>query len=257
MHVRALLGTVLLVAAAPAQTFIVDANNGPGTNFLDIASAVPAVPDGATLLVRAGSYVGFSITAKGLAIRGDPNVVVTGSVSVRNTARQQTVELRGLGWTAAPSSTTSMLILDSCAGLLLLDSLTVPGVLNCAPPGLHCLRGPAVAATSCQQILLHWCSIAGNVGLQSSNAVIDGCTLYGEDGVLAYNGGQYEVANPARTALSLGASTVQSADSFVYGGPSTNLGHGLVFLGAPGVDMSGANLRLLSGQVTEGSVFPA
>src|SRR5437762_9224013 len=43
-------------STAIAQTFIVDAANGPGTNFTEIATAVAAVPDGAVLMVRAGSY---------------------------------------------------------------------------------------------------------------------------------------------------------------------------------------------------------
>ena len=50
-----------LVAAAPAQTYIVDGANGPGTNFPDIASAIQAVPDGAVLRVRPGNYGAFFI----------------------------------------------------------------------------------------------------------------------------------------------------------------------------------------------------
>lgn len=38
------------------QTFIVDASNGPGTNFTSISAAITAVPDGAVLDVRAGLY---------------------------------------------------------------------------------------------------------------------------------------------------------------------------------------------------------
>ena len=38
--------------ALPAQTFIVDAASGPGTNFTDLPPAIAAVPDGAIPLVR-------------------------------------------------------------------------------------------------------------------------------------------------------------------------------------------------------------
>jgi len=51
-----------------AQTFIVDAANGPGTNFTDIATAAATVPDGAVLEVRAGNYGSFAITSKGLTV---------------------------------------------------------------------------------------------------------------------------------------------------------------------------------------------
>src|SRR5262245_43767083 len=128
MCLRALVAGGLLLAALPAQTFIVDANNGPGTAFLDIATAVNSVPDGSTLRVRAGSYGGFSIVAKGLAVRGDPNVVITTPVFVSNTLAQQPVELRGLQWAPAATASTISLSCANCAGLVLLDSLSIPSI---------------------------------------------------------------------------------------------------------------------------------
>ena len=46
------------VAALPiaAQTYVVDVNNGPGTNFTTLQTAITTVPAGSTLLVRAGNY---------------------------------------------------------------------------------------------------------------------------------------------------------------------------------------------------------
>ncbi len=38
--------SLTFAVAAASQTFVVDAGNGPGTNFTSIAAAVAAVPDG-------------------------------------------------------------------------------------------------------------------------------------------------------------------------------------------------------------------
>ena len=53
MRNRFLLAFLLpLASALVAQTYVVDAANGPGSQFTDLPTAVAAVPDGATLLVR-------------------------------------------------------------------------------------------------------------------------------------------------------------------------------------------------------------
>ncbi|MBL9077290.1 MAG: hypothetical protein JNL08_07300 [Planctomycetes bacterium] len=59
-----------LVFALLPTTWIVDAANGPGTNFLDLPAAIAAASDGDTILVRAGTYSPFTITGKNLQIRG-------------------------------------------------------------------------------------------------------------------------------------------------------------------------------------------
>jgi hypothetical protein len=61
-----------LAATALSQTFVVDASNGPGTDYTDLPSAIAAVPDGATLVVRAGSYSAAYVSLKGLTILGEP-----------------------------------------------------------------------------------------------------------------------------------------------------------------------------------------
>ncbi|MCA8976688.1 MAG: hypothetical protein KDC98_18345 [Planctomycetes bacterium] len=59
-----------LLPMALGQTYIVDSQNGPGTQFATIEQAVATVADGATLVVRAGTYGRFG-TSKGLAILGE------------------------------------------------------------------------------------------------------------------------------------------------------------------------------------------
>jgi hypothetical protein len=58
-------------AIAPAQVFIVDQNNGPGTHFTGLPEAVLAAPSGATLHVRPGQYSAFTLANKSLTIIGE------------------------------------------------------------------------------------------------------------------------------------------------------------------------------------------
>ncbi len=82
----------------PAQVFVVDASNGPGTHFLDLPPAVAAVPDGAMLRVRAGEYTPFARTGRGLRVIGEGLARLTlsaGDVDLRGTAAGQVIVLRG------------------------------------------------------------------------------------------------------------------------------------------------------------------
>jgi hypothetical protein len=59
----------VIVAVLPT-TWIVDAANGPGTNFIDLPAAVAAAVSGDTIIVRPGSYTAFNVTGKALTIQG-------------------------------------------------------------------------------------------------------------------------------------------------------------------------------------------
>ena len=105
-HDQAAVLFALLAAAVPAQTFVVDANNGPGTNFTTIGAAIAAVPDGAVLRVRAGHYVESSLVIRGksLAILGDGGVDIEVPALPHPTIEllgpQQSVVLRRLASTS-------------------------------------------------------------------------------------------------------------------------------------------------------------
>ena len=65
-----MLHMLLLASCLLPTIWIVDANNGPGTNFTDIPAAVAAAQSGDTILVRAGNYSPFTVSGKALTIRG-------------------------------------------------------------------------------------------------------------------------------------------------------------------------------------------
>lgn len=92
----ALLGALLLVAPLEGQSFVVDAAGGAGSQFLDLPTAIATVPDGATLIVRAGSYAGGSITQKSLTVLGEGAVFVLFGLTVEDLLPTQRVVVRGV-----------------------------------------------------------------------------------------------------------------------------------------------------------------
>lgn len=60
-----------VLAAAQGRVWIVDAANGPGTDFTDLPPAEAAAAHGDVLMVRAGLYTGIR-TGKGIAVVGVP-----------------------------------------------------------------------------------------------------------------------------------------------------------------------------------------
>jgi len=100
--VRSLSYAAALCSALSAQTtWIVDASNGPGTNFRDLPPAVAAASSGDTIIVRTGTaYTGVS-TSKGLAILGEGIVFVfpgSGGYAVRvdNLPANETFAVTGI-----------------------------------------------------------------------------------------------------------------------------------------------------------------
>ena len=75
----ALLSTICL-----ADTILVDASNGPGTDYTDLPQAVQAASHNDLILVKSGGYSPFT-TAKGIRILGlETNVEVSGTCVIQN-----------------------------------------------------------------------------------------------------------------------------------------------------------------------------
>lgn len=249
MKLSILLG-LSLAAVAPAQTFVVDAANGPGANFTTLVAAVAAVPDGAVLLVRPGAYAGFTLAGKGLVILGAPGVSITSGIALAGTQAHQALVLRQLTWpTAQLASGNLLLSLTGCAGPVLLERLDQPPHQNCLPgsPFGQCNRTTGVYALQCGRLALRDCTLRCTARIEASDAVIESCFLEGEDWFSAFPN------QPGRTALTVwnthaqiaGSSTLRGGAGYPFGLGSIAAGHA-VFL-------YGGSLRVLGGQLIAGA----
>ena len=120
------LACAIMAASISAQTqvLVVDASNGPGTNFLDLPPAVSAANPGAIVIVRPGTYSAI-VVDKGITILGDlganiGNITTTFQVALRveNLPASQNFTLSDLGFVsdaapvAAPRGITPQTIGD-------------------------------------------------------------------------------------------------------------------------------------------------
>jgi hypothetical protein len=116
---------VTLSEMASAGVIVVDA--GGGGDFTAIQSAITAAVDGDTILVKPGTYVGFTISGKELTIVGDdvgtwPNL--TGISRVETLALGKVVTLARLQSTGPDSGT---LQIDDCLGAVRVTSCEFEG----------------------------------------------------------------------------------------------------------------------------------
>lgn len=123
----------LFARATQAQTFVVDSNNGPGTNFTSLATAASTVPDGAVLVVRAGSYPGMAISGKSLKVLAEPGVSVFGTtasasaIAVNGVPAGKSVVLQGLTVSSGFPGWAGRISLFNNQGSVLLDRSRVGG----------------------------------------------------------------------------------------------------------------------------------
>lgn len=106
---------------------------GRGTSpYADIESALAVAQDGDVVLVKAGTYPGFTIANKSVAVIADANqtVQVNGTVRVVNLAAQRDVVLSGLSVFAAPGSANHGLYLQGDAGSVRVQNCHLQGDLR-------------------------------------------------------------------------------------------------------------------------------
>jgi len=116
----AVVGAFSTPSLALATTYVVDSGGGPGSNFLDLPPAIAFAAPGDVLLVRPGSYSGFTLDKPLAIIAQDGNVNVLGNVVVHNLAAGAVASLVALDLQA------SSLGISNCAGTVIGDSLIVP-----------------------------------------------------------------------------------------------------------------------------------
>jgi hypothetical protein len=159
---------VCLVPASLAQAgvHIVDAS-GQG-NFTTIQTAVNASIDGDVILVRGGSYAGFSIGDRSLAIFSDvgANVQVSGTLAVTGLSDSKTIVVSGItvhGTSTTPAPTVALSLANN-AGALRFQKCTFIG-----GNGLHVFPNNPPAAD-------------GVALVNDRNVAFVACTLRGGDG---------------------------------------------------------------------------
>lgn len=168
---------------------IVDAS-GSGA-YWPIQAAVDAAADGDVLLVGAGSYAGFSVSGKGLAILAQPGaqVVVTSGIEISGVPAGSILVLSGLevrGLTYQHAIRAS-----NCAGTLRIQDCISTGGSNLYTgggmgAGLELLDCASVSVTHCQLFGGdNHDNVPGGVGLHalSSSVAVHDSLLRGGEGI--------------------------------------------------------------------------
>lgn len=214
-----------------AGVVVVDASNGPGTDFTQLAPAIAAAANGDTLRIRTGNYSGsFTIDGKSLDLVGEPNATVPaiGPLVVKNLAVGQRVLLQSLEFTAANSFMlpTKTLTATNCAGHLTLDRCRI--------------------ALGSDDLVLDHCG----------EVVISRCEIVGADQFLAFF---FEI--PTGAGLRVTGSRVAIHDSLLIGGNGSQGAEGFAFdelvpsgSGAPALRVSGdSDLSIVGSQLQGGN----
>jgi hypothetical protein len=240
---RACPAFALLLLAAPlrADVLVVDAANGPGTDFTSLQVAADAAASGDMLLVRSGDYGGLLIDGKALSVVADAGAEVSVAFTaplqrteVRNLAADESVLLQGLRLREIPLMPTftpyNGCFVHDCAGTVWLDDCDVE------------FGAPALQVQGCARVIVAGGSLLGTpsveggsgTGLRAedSDVVLAGSTILGGDGRDAGWGAfmTFIGSSPGAPAVSLGGSStvVTLADCTVHGGAG---GAGFWFFG--------------------------
>lgn len=140
-----LLATLLLPAI-----WVVDAANGPGTQFIDLQTAVTAARNGDTILVRAGSYRSCSIVDKALTIRGaGPALTSVKGIEVHGVPAHAFLLISGLRSEVPLGSVAPGMLLVGPGSVLLNDCHALGASDTQGMAGVHLSGGVLVHATRC------------------------------------------------------------------------------------------------------------
>lgn len=167
------MGAVLVTTALAGGVRIVDRPEvGP---FGSIQQAIDAAIDGETLLVGAGSYSGFVISDRELAIVAaqGASVIVQGTVEVEGLLGSRGVVLSGLEirgndhWVQAGPA----LVADSNAGHVWVLDCVLRGGAGLPPisSSYYGRGGDAVILTDCSNLVMARCTVRGGAGGHDPN----------------------------------------------------------------------------------------
>jgi hypothetical protein len=231
-----------LLTDLQAQTYVVDAQNGPGAHYTSLPAAIAAVPDGAVLLVRPGGYQPATVDAKGLSILATAPGVVLGVspfpiqsvLTVRNLAAHQSVIVRGVSLSdfGMPVRTS----FQNCRGPILVDRLTY--LSN--PTERTVLFPIAVDLDACASVTIRDSRIRAFTCVQSRNSTvaIEGCDL---DGNAAFS--ISHASSIAGSGVTIEGGSVTTSRCRVTGGNGLFVGT-FVAQPAPAIRLFGGELRI-------------
>lgn len=172
--------------ALASQVLVVDAANGPGTDFLAIQPAIDAALPGDLIRVRTGTYAPFVVDGKGVSVVGDTTggpVDVLGDdderVAVRNVPVGQTALLQQLAIDTIPGT----LFEDNVGHVILSDSTSRSRPdFQFTPGEFPFVSGPGLRIEDSARVWVEDCTLTGadaavlifafspQVGLSTQNA---------------------------------------------------------------------------------------
>jgi len=154
---RKLITLLLFASPLASQTLVVVDDDGPA-DHATIAAALTAAPDGAVVLVRAGTYGASAavVTGKSLTLVADAGASVdfTGeNLTVQDLTGSQTFTMRGI--TLRSSFSEPALVIDGCEGAVFVDDCEidmsfVPFHLD--PVGIVARDSDSVVFSNCEII---------------------------------------------------------------------------------------------------------
>ena len=233
-----------VVAAAPApapsgNVHVVAPAAGPGVDFTNLQTAVDAAASGDLLLVKAGSYAGFTITSKSLTVTADlGHAVDVGEITVDALAASQNVVLSGLN--VDPNGGGTALWLTSNAGPVHVERCTLLGTgVPVFVPGHAVQVIQSTGATFTECTIAATTGNSGDAGVlsQGSDVAFFECTISAAS--------QFSSA-PGQAACSLIGGTIFASGTSFFGGPGGDGGVSGPFMicsdggdGGPGLSLSG------------------
>ncbi|MBK8978743.1 MAG: hypothetical protein IPM29_22825 [Planctomycetes bacterium] len=232
MHALTAFALTIGLVTAQARTWVVDAANGPGTDFLDLPPAIAASGIDDLILVRAGSYSEFRVD-HGVRILGQGLVRCAG-VDVGPVPGGQTLALTNLEVTARLF--VGGIAVRGATGLVLLQDLRIP-----AGPLLSLSRFPGLVVRDAASVIVTGGSYYGVPAVQVVDSTLSLCgTELTGDWSSSFLGGTITTNSPGLRSF---GSRVLIARSRVTGGN----GASSLFLtreGQPGIDAQSSDLTI-------------
>jgi hypothetical protein len=171
------LAAAFLASSSFASTWIVDDTAGPGVQFTDIGSAIAVAAPGDVILVRPGTYAGFTLHS-GVLVLGDANVQVTSNITIANVGPGPRATIARM--------TTRDVVVTNCAGKVTIEDVLARLSTSVPVPGLDAI----ITVQSCGDVRLRGVDARFTFGgpaleavsVESSRVEITHSTLLGQDG---------------------------------------------------------------------------